>query len=610
MESRTPIRWGGLARTAPLAFALALATTAAAQPGGLPPPPVPPENPITEAKRVLGKILFWDEQLSADNTVACATCHTFNGAGSDRRLNADGTRPRHPGIDGVFNTPDDSFGSPGVARSDQLTEYVKDTFFNLRPQVTTRAANSPINAAFSPELFWDGRARSQFIDPETGQVRIAIGGALESQAVAPPLSNVEMGHDNIDWAHVTAKITAASPLVLATALPTDVAAVLASRPTYPQLFAAAFGDGAVTASRIAFALATYQRTLISNQTPFDLGTMTPQQQQGFNIFNASNCNACHAPPQFTGQGFRNIGLRPVAEDIGRQAVTGNPADRGRFKVPGLRNVGLKNSFMHNGMFTTLGQVIGFYARAPGAPAPFPDNRDPVLNTVNVPPQAVPPLTDFLVNGLLDPRVRDRVFPFDQPTLYSQRPADQPSLLAGGSAGSGGFVPLIVALDPALVGSPYFRIGLDRALGGATARLVLSGQPPIGGVLAPDRTLQSMLVKSSGPGNGHATMHLTIDPRRFTAGQVFFAQWLIDDPAAPGGQARSNVARVPVFCGGYGCPPVCRADFNQNGEVSVQDIFDFLAALFQGDPEADADFSISVNVNDLFAFLAAYFSGCP
>ena len=81
-------------------------------PGPLAPPPVPSENPITEAKRVLGKILFWDEQLSSDDSVACGSCHRPAEGGSDPRIAI------HPGVDGLTPSPDDTLGSPGVARVD------------------------------------------------------------------------------------------------------------------------------------------------------------------------------------------------------------------------------------------------------------------------------------------------------------------------------------------------------------------------------------------------------------------------------------------------------------------------------------------------------------
>ena len=86
-------------------FALLLAVPAMTQgpPPPLPPPPVPPQNLITPQKAVLGKILFWEEQMSADNTVACGTCHVFNAAGgSDPRSSGAGSV--HPGFDGLFGT--------------------------------------------------------------------------------------------------------------------------------------------------------------------------------------------------------------------------------------------------------------------------------------------------------------------------------------------------------------------------------------------------------------------------------------------------------------------------------------------------------------------------
>ncbi|HEY5565864.1 MAG TPA: cytochrome c peroxidase, partial [Gammaproteobacteria bacterium] len=76
----------------------------------LPPVPVPAENPITEPKRVLGKMLFWDEQLSSDNTVACGTCHRPAAGGADPRAGV------NPGADA--GTIDDVRGSPGMRSLD------------------------------------------------------------------------------------------------------------------------------------------------------------------------------------------------------------------------------------------------------------------------------------------------------------------------------------------------------------------------------------------------------------------------------------------------------------------------------------------------------------
>ncbi|MBW7906152.1 MAG: hypothetical protein LC135_16695 [Phycisphaerae bacterium] len=411
-------RFGRCARAGVVLGLLSCAGAAVAQPPPLPPPPVPPQNPITEPKRVLGKLLFWEEQLSSDDTVACGTCHRPGRGGADHRLAV------HPGPDGQFQTPDDIFGSFGVVRRGPDGQPINDPIFGFNRQVTPRAAQNMLQGLWAPSLFWDGRAGPAFINPQTGQVSIPQGGGLEAQSVAPILNTVEMAHDGRTWNDVIAKLQSVTPMALATNLPPDMAAALVANPTYPQLFAAAFGNPAITAERIAFALATYERTLAPNQTPFDLGTLTPLQQQGLNVFLApqSQCAACHTPPLLTGNGFRNIGLRPIAEDIGRQAVTGNPQDAGRFKVPGLRNVGLKRTFMHNGRKGSLEQVLDFYLGINGQ-IQFPQNQDPLIPQIAIPPQARPALIEFLRNGLTDPRVAAETFPFDRPRLRSEQVGD-------------------------------------------------------------------------------------------------------------------------------------------------------------------------------------------
>jgi cytochrome c peroxidase len=595
---------------------IALGTVLAVAWADLPPVPQPAENPITEPKRVLGKILFFDEQMSMSNTVACATCHVAGRNGTDPRL------ARNAGPDGILNTPDDRLASPGVIHADPLNNYVRDTTFGLNPQITGRAAPSPIDAAYAAQLFWDGRASGQFTDPQTGQTAIAAGGALESQSVNPPVSSVEMAHESIDWGQVTTKLARVRPLDLATNLPSDVASALTGGPNYPELFRRAFGDTQITASRIAFAIATYERTLIADQTPWDrfqagqTNALTPGQQQGFQVLQAQ-CAVCHTPPFFTNQTFRNIGLRPTTEDPGRQAITGNTADRGKFKVPSLRNVNLQAAFMHNGQFATLPDVIRFYARAPGAPPQFPDNIDPAVPIINLPPQAAGPLTDFIANGLTDPRVAAQTFPFDRPTLFSERGEDHATDLGGGVPGSGGITPRIIVQDPAMVGNADFRVGLDGALGGATATLFMSLSAPAGGRIAPDRNLGSLIAGGSGSGQGLTTLHWPLNAGDLSGGQVAYLQWSVPDAAASGGQAFSNVARAPIFCGSGGCPAPCGyANCDASTTPPVLNIADFLcfqARFIQGDAYANCDGSTAspvLNIADFLCFQQRFAAGCP
>ena len=380
----------------------------------LPPVPFPLENPITEEKRVLGKILFWDEQLSSDDTVACGTCHSLARSGADARVGI------HPGPDGIPGTQDDILGSPGIARADASGHYVTDGTFGLHPQVTGRSANPVVGAAYSPQLFWDGRAGSKFLNPENGSVSIVIGGALENQAIGPILSDVEMAREGRSWTDVIAKLESVQPLDFATDIPADMAQALALDPTYPDLFRSAFGDLQITAERIAFAIATYERTLIPDQTPWDLFqagdtlAMTPEQIAGWDFFQGTTCTICHTPPLFTDNNFRNIGVRPFAEDIGRMGVTGVRTDRGRFKVPTLRGVGLKANYMHGGQFLNLSAVLDFYS--PLSRSTFQDNLDPLLPTT-IPPFIKSEVIDFMENALTDPRAAAEVFPFDRPVLH-------------------------------------------------------------------------------------------------------------------------------------------------------------------------------------------------
>jgi cytochrome c peroxidase len=221
------------------------------------------------------------------------------------------------------------------------------------------------------------------------------------------------------------KLQSATPLALASNIPPDVAAVLENDPTYPQLFEAAFGTPDITAERIAFAIATYERTLVPDQTPWDRfnagdeNAMTEAEKRGFDAFTATNsqCGVCHTGSQFTTHDFQNVGVRPVTEDRGRAEVTGNSADNGRFRAPSLRNVGLQNRFMHNGRFTTLEQVIDFYRRVNGQ-TQFP-GADPVVAQISMTDQQAADLVEFLRTGLTDPRAAAEIFPFDRPTLRSE-----------------------------------------------------------------------------------------------------------------------------------------------------------------------------------------------
>ena len=539
-------------------LALTLAAIAAAPPAraqALPAPPVPPENPITEAKRVLGKALFWDEQLSFDNTVACGTCHIPSAGGSDPRIDLEN---RHPGLDGVYGTQDDRFASAGVRRVDPHGAYQPDPTFGFARQVTPRRSPTMIGAAFFPELFWDGRATGMFRDPLTNAVLIPSGGALEDQALGPILSSVEMAGEGRTWAEVTAKLAAVRPLALATDLNPDLSGALAVDPTYPELFENAFGTPEITPARIAFALATYQRTLHPDQTPWDryitgqTSALSAQQRTGLNQFMSASlrCAQCHTPPLFSDNTYRNLGLRDIAEDNGRQGVTGLYEDRGKFKTPTLRNVGLRPRFFHSGALEapSLFNSVFFYNQGGGF---FLDNKDPLLNNVSMSPGTASDITEFLRNGLTDPRVAAELPPFDRPTLRSELGPN--SVLSGAALpGSGGVAPVILAAMPAVVGDSGFRIGVHGALGGALARLVVRtsapGNPAPGTgptPIAPSLYSGPILLSGIGAGAGFGTWQRGIPNVPALVGQRMWFQWLVQDPAAARGFARTQWAELTL-----------------------------------------------------------------
>jgi hypothetical protein len=326
-----------------------------------------------------------------------------------------------------------------------------------------------------------------------------------------------------------------------------VAAALAVNPTYPALFQAAFGDAAINSLRIAFALATYQRTLRPDQTPHDRNQLTPNQQAGRQVFlNQGGCVPCHGGGTFTDFLFHNNGIRPWQEDSGRMGVTGNFADRGRFKTAQLRNVGLKTRFFHNGQFGTLEEVVAFYNRG----GDFADNRDPRITPRGLAPLQQSQLVDFLRNGLTDPRVAAETPPFDRPTLWVERNPPGAELYGNDLPGSGGLRPLILARSPAQIPNPDFRIGVGQGLGGADALLVLAAAAappgtviegiPVNVSMAPGSyAILPMTLGGSGAGAGTATFLLPLPNEPALQNLDLFAQWFVMDPAAPGGIASAT-----------------------------------------------------------------------
>ncbi len=135
---------------------------------------------------------------------------------------------------------------------------------------------------------------------------------------------------------------------------------------YPQMFAAAFGTPDINSQRVFRALAQFTSMLVSANSKYDKiirheagQTFSVDEAAGYAIFK-QKCSACHTEPLFTDLSYRSNGLDVVPDDAGRDSITHNIADRGKFRVPSLRNIELTGPYMHDGRFATLTQVLQHY----------------------------------------------------------------------------------------------------------------------------------------------------------------------------------------------------------------------------------------------------------
>lgn len=193
-------------------------------------------------------------------------------------------------------------------------------------KVLGRATPTILNGAYQEFQFWDGRAQT-----------------LEQQALSPIQADVEMA-GNLD----------------------DLIKTLNEIPEYQQMFAAAYPKDGITIDTIAKAIAVFERTIVSTESPFDRWlkgnkkAMDESAQRGFALFKGkANCAACHSGFNFTDNGFHNVGLG-VESDEGRYKVKPVKVLKGAFKTPTLRDVALTAPYMHNGQLKTLAEVVEHY----------------------------------------------------------------------------------------------------------------------------------------------------------------------------------------------------------------------------------------------------------
>lgn len=311
--------------------------------GGLGEVPYPADNPTNDAKKELGKILFFDPRLSVSGQIACASCHDPQlGWGDGKRL---------------------AFGHDR--------------------KLGGRNAMTIFNTAFYKKLFWDGRANS-----------------LEDQARFPVQDHLEMNENLIDMEKRVQSFAG-----------------------YKPLFKKAFGTDEINLDKIFKAIATFERTVVSPPSRFDLfikgkqEAMKDEEVLGLHLFRTkAGCINCHNTPLFSDNKFHNDGQTlwgSENEDLGLYNVTKNKADVGKFKTPSLREVINTGPWFHHGNFPTMKDVILFYNL--GNPAPIQKKylgtaRDsilpvtsPMLKKLNLTEKEIDALVAFMSAVTTTPR---------------------------------------------------------------------------------------------------------------------------------------------------------------------------------------------------------------
>jgi len=170
--------------------------------------------------------------------------------------------------------------------------------------------------------------------------------------------------------------------------------------SYKPLFRKAFGTDEITAERVAKAIASFERTLLSGNSAFDrfqagdAKAISASAKRGFAVFmSKGNCSQCHPAPNFTDEQFHNagVGMNKPNPDLGRYKVTQNEADKGAFRTPTLREIALTSPYFHDGSATTLAEVVEVYDRG-GTKNP---HLDPKIKPLRLSNQEQKDLVEFL-----------------------------------------------------------------------------------------------------------------------------------------------------------------------------------------------------------------------
>ncbi len=242
---------------------------------------------------------------------------------------------------------------------------------------------------FDPRLSADGRIscgschRPEFAFADTTPVSIGVHGRRDKRN-APSLLNVAYQkrlfmEGGVPSLELQALGPADNPDEMGMLL-SDAVSKIAQDRTYTEMAKAAYG-GSMDTRTAAYALAAFQRSLISAGSPYDAFlagdslVLDPSQRRGMTLFFSEQtaCSTCHSGFLFTDQGYHNIGLAETYADPGRGRLTHAPQDDGSFKTPSLRNVAITAPYMHDGSIETLREVIEFFDSG-GHPHPNLDQR--------------------------------------------------------------------------------------------------------------------------------------------------------------------------------------------------------------------------------------------
>ncbi|TWU47995.1 cytochrome-c peroxidase [Rubripirellula reticaptiva] len=332
---------------------------------------IPDDNPMTRAKIELGRQLYFDERLSSDNTVSCASCH------------------------------------------DPAQGWGAEMPFGVGVRGQTGGRNSPVsfNRILSKAQFWDGRADS-----------------LEDQAVGPIANAIEMGNTH----DASIKTIAAIPGYqiqfekifedgvtidnVGKALATFERAIVTGPMPYDAYdklvkFETTFADDLEYLDEEPELKAKYDAI----KADTDAMPMSESAQRGMKLFaGKANCAACHAGANFTDEQYHNlgVGMEAAEPDLGRFDQTGEDKDRGAFKTPTLRNIAFVAPYMHDGSQGTLEEVVEWYNKG-GHKNPYLSDK---MKPLNLTEQEQADLIAFMVEGLTGE------FPYVSQARLPQSPA--------------------------------------------------------------------------------------------------------------------------------------------------------------------------------------------